>query len=275
MLIDNGLEEQMSIISQFNGNCLSIQERLSLETTLDQLKNEIQCDEILFWGKINGVEKDYYISIAVYYRGHPGFPLKKFYFCTSTNFNFSLISEIEIHQLDDLANLNTFFIGNPDVIIKTYPNDSNGKKQKNLTEGDRLSFLIRTIEHDTSVVPVGALKMLINNEMRKNESFTGLNLEEIKEIKNYVHFRPVECKNKKNLIALGDAVLNYEFLDSIQDDSIKGTWSIRLSNDGCVSLIRNNIWVGYSAYCKAGKNCYGGVYFGNGIKNQNIAFMQQ
>ena len=33
---------------------------------LDQLKSDIKCDEMQFWGKIIGAEKDYYISKALY-----------------------------------------------------------------------------------------------------------------------------------------------------------------------------------------------------------------
>ena len=44
-----------------------------------------------------------------------------------------------------------------------------------MTETDRLSYVVRTIDHDTSVVPVGAYKMLPINELRRNDLFEGFN----------------------------------------------------------------------------------------------------
>ena len=57
MNVADGLEEHMNPIAAANGVTLSIEERLKLETTLDQLNADIKCDEMLFWGKIMGVEK--------------------------------------------------------------------------------------------------------------------------------------------------------------------------------------------------------------------------
>ena len=69
MNIEDGLEEQLKEISAVNGVCLSLEERIKLLTTLDQLKLDIKCDEMQFWGKILGAEKDYYIAKAFYYKG--------------------------------------------------------------------------------------------------------------------------------------------------------------------------------------------------------------
>ena len=54
MNIEQGLEENMREISAANGVCLSLVEQLKLETTLDQLKSDIKCDEMQFWGIIYG-----------------------------------------------------------------------------------------------------------------------------------------------------------------------------------------------------------------------------
>ena len=89
MNIEYGLEDQMKEISAANGVCLSLEERIKLLTTLDQLKSDIKCDEMQFWGKILGAEKDYYIAKALYYKGFKNFPKKKYFFCSSNNFIFS------------------------------------------------------------------------------------------------------------------------------------------------------------------------------------------
>ena len=160
MNIENGLEDPMKEISSFNGVCLSLVERLKLETVLDQLKSDIKCDEMQFWGIIYGSEKDYYIAKALYYKGYPYFPKKKYYFCSSSNFIFSELPSVYPHHIPDFHKFNTYFIGNPDIILEKYDSEKinnlddemagdNFKpktKKKNMTETDRLSDRKHTSE---------------------------------------------------------------------------------------------------------------------------------
>ena len=288
MNIEQGLEEDMNYISEVNGVCLSIEERMKLLTLLDQLKTDIKCDEMLFWGKILGAEKDYYICKAIYYKGHQNFPRIKFYFCCSNSFIFSELPDIQPHQIDNFYKFNTYFIGNPDVILEKYDTKKNENlceeigdtfkpnlKKKNMTENDRLSFVVRSIDHDTSVVPVGAFKMLPINELRRNDLFEGLKCDELAKKEKYVHLRPVENKAKKDKIAMGKAVFDFEFLDSIADDPVKDSWSIHLDSTSSTSTLRSLIWPGYFAFHNANTDQFGGVYIGYGIKNIDIPFMQQ
>ena len=288
MNIEQGLEEHMKEISAVNGVCLSLEERIKLLTVLDQLKSDIKCDEILFWGKILGAEKDYYISKAIYYKGFQNFPKKKYFFCSSTNFIFSELPDIQLHHIDNFYKFNTYFIGNPDIILEKYESDQNRNldevigdtfkpklKRKNMTETDRLSFVVRTIDHDTSVVPVGGFKMLPINELRRNDLFEGLSSEDLDKKEKYVHFRPVENQEKKDKISMGKAVFDFDFLDSIADDPIKDSWTIHVDSTRTTSTLRNLIWPGYFAYHKSNTDEFGGVYIGYGIKNIDIPFMQQ
>ena len=46
---------------------------------LDQLKSDIKCDEMQFWGKIIGAKKYYYISkFSTYFIGNPDIILEKY-----------------------------------------------------------------------------------------------------------------------------------------------------------------------------------------------------
>ena len=288
MNIEQGLEESMKEISAVNGVCLSLEERIKLLTMLDQLKSDIKCDEMQFWGKILGAEKDYYISKALYYKGFQNFPKKKYFFCSSSNFIFSELPDIQPHHIDNFYKFNTFFIGNPDIILEKYESEQNKNidevigdtfkpklRKKNMTETDRLSFIVRTIDHDTSVVPVGGFKMLPINELRRNDLFEGLSSDDLDKKEKYVHLRPVENQEKKDKIAMGKAVFDFDFLDSIADDPIKQSWSIHVDSTRTISTLRNLIWPGYFAYHKANTDEFGGVYIGYGIKNIDIPFMPQ
>jgi radial spoke head protein 9 len=288
MNIEDSLEEQMKEISAVNGVCLSLEERIKILTTLDQLKSDIKCDEMQFWGKILGAEKDYYIAKALYYKGFKNFPKKKYFFCSSNNFIFSELPDIQPHHFDNFYKFNTYFIGNPDIILEKYDSAQNKNidevigdtfkpqlKKKNMTETDRLSFVVRTIDHDTSVVPVGGFKMLPINELRRNDLFEGLTADDLDKKEKYVHLRPVENQEKKDKIAMGKAVFDFDFLDSIADDPIKDSWSIHVDNMKSICTLRNLVWPGYFAYHKANTDEFGGAYIGYGIKNVDIPFMQQ
>ncbi|MCQ2821557.1 MAG: hypothetical protein MJ252_30230 [archaeon] len=294
MNIEQGLEDHMSFISPFCGVTLSIEERLKLDNELSKMKAEIQCDEILFWGKIMGAEKDYYIAKALYYKDSPFFPKKKFFFCTNSKFVFSELPPIQNHHLPDFNMFNSYFIGNPDTILVKYDKGKENKgilqeeeemiekgiynpnlKLKNLTEGDRLSFVVRTIDEDTSVVPIGGFKMLPIGELRRNDIFDGLSCEDLGKMEKYFHFRKTRNSEKKNLIDMGDAVFDFSFMDCLNEDEVKGAWSIKLSSDKTVSHIRSMLWPGYYAYHKANTDLFGGIYIGYGIKNKDFAFMQQ
>ena len=289
MNIENGLEEPMKEISAFNGVCLSLVERIKLETTLDQLKSDIKCDEMQFWGIIYGSEKDYYIAKALYYKGYPQFPKKKYFFCSSSNFIFSELPSLNSHQIPNFHKYNTYVIGNPDIILEKYESNNSSNfdeetegdsfkpklRKKNMTETDRLSFVVRAIDRDCSVVPVGGFKMMPINELRRNDLFEGLNSEDLDKKEKYLHFRPVENQEKKDKIAMGKAVFDFEFLDNITDDAIKDSWSIHVDSTKTISTLRSLVWPGYFAYCKANSDQFGGVYFGYGIKNIDIPFMQQ
>ena len=277
----------MKSISAFNCVSISIEEQIKLKTTLDQLKCDIKAEEMLFWGKILGAEKDYYIALAIYYKGFK-FPKKKFYFCSSSTFLFSELPEIQSHHLNEFSKFNTYFIGNPDVILEKFSDNKNinineqigdifkpNLKLKNLTESDRLSFVVRTIEHDTSIVPLGGFKMLPINEIRRNDLFEGLSSDELDKIENYFHFRKIESQNKRDMIDMGKAVFDFSFLDSLSDDNLKGAWSIQTDSAKTVCNIRSLVWNGYFAYHKANTNLFGSVYIGYGIKNMDIPFMQQ
>ena len=133
MNIEQGLEENMREISAANGVCLSLIEKLKLETTLDQLKSDIKCDEMQFWGIIYGAEKDYYIAKALYYKGNPEFPKKKYYFCSSSNFIFSQLPDIQAHHIQNFHKFNTYFIGNPDIILEKYDSENNANLEDELS----------------------------------------------------------------------------------------------------------------------------------------------
>ena len=160
--------------------------------------------------------------------------------------------------------------GDDDSVV---PGDDEKLPKKNFTELDRLSYVIRSIEHDCQVVPVGSFRMTPGNELVRNKSFEGLTLSSLKDLKNFGHFRKPEHQDKKDLINRGDSLNNWDFLDPVDKDLPKGSWSNFIDPSGSLSCLRSLLWPGYTSYHRASSDIYGGVYIGDGIKNSDLPFM--
>lgn len=93
------------------------------------------------------------------------------------------------------------------------------------------------------------------------------------ELRAYMHYRRPESykgiaqHKKPGIIKSGD------FLDCIDKDMPSGIWSVQHDTSGTMSYVRNLFWSGYTFYTAINSSEYGGVYFGNGVANQDIAFM--
>jgi len=77
-----------------NGTSLNLDERMRLEIALTQLQTEIAADELLFWGKVTGIDNDYYLAVSLTFKGQYEFPLKKFYWALSTDFTFADLPDL-------------------------------------------------------------------------------------------------------------------------------------------------------------------------------------
>jgi len=64
-----------------------------------------------------------------------------------------------------------------EVIVKPKP--------KSFTEIGRLAYVVRAIDIECTALPVGALKLTPSHELRYNENFIGLSIEEASKITNY------------------------------------------------------------------------------------------
>lgn len=64
-------------------------------------------------------------------------------------------------------------------------------------------------------------------------------------------------------------IFSSQFLDCLSSDMPKGCWSIQQTRD--LVTVRSFLWNGYMAYCQG--SLYGGIYFGNGLKNSDLPFI--
>jgi len=80
-------------------------------------------------------------------------------------------------------------------------------------------------------------------------------------------------EERKIYVENDDACFKFDILDNIEDDKIKGSWSIQLDPTKKICNVRSLLWPGYYAVHLSNSDLYGGVYFGNGKKNYDLPFM--
>jgi radial spoke head protein 9 len=143
-----------------------------------------------------------------------------------------------------------------------------------LTELDRLAFAVHSIDNNCQIVPCGAYKKNTIGEVGPNEAFSGLPVDKLTDLNNYMHVRPVEQQEKIELAKREEDIFNHEFLDCVALDVPVSSWSIQKDPiNPVIVTIRSRLWPGYYAYHRGNTGCYGGVYIGDGIKNVDLVFM--
>lgn len=281
---------------------------MQLEMALCQLRTTVKADELLFWGKITGLTQDYYIAMAVTFKGMYEFPLKQFYY-TRTNtpsFAFKEMPTLGLPDVEQDGAIDTaadFFTGDPARLLsgkapeegeeapaeevaeeeegETKPKDSEESEEeeikvpkKNLTELDRLATIVMAIENDCQICPLGAYRLTPEHQMRRASAFSGLNGDTAQDLSSYMHFRNVQdCEQKKADLEKAEATFKEDFLESIQQDAPKGCWNIQSNERGDTVLIRSLNWPGYQFFHKKSTNQFGGMYIGDGLKNQEVHFI--
>lgn len=95
------------------------------------------------------------------------------YYWTNEDFKFGELTECKHDLHSTIKGIRTPFLGHHEKILVK----QNNNLSKNITELDRLSFVVRQIENDCSSVPVGAFKITPTNEIRYNDHFQGLSVD--------------------------------------------------------------------------------------------------
>lgn len=241
-----------------------------------------------------GVVNDYYVAVGLKYVGVHDFPAKRFFWCSAaTQWIFAELPKPMMHLGKGLfERIQTFFTGECERVLvdragKTGRSDYSlgddvvvdasklelpvGKSS--VTELDRLTYLVYSVESECQTVPVGSVKYTPIHEVRRNEGFKGLRGDAAFKLENYAHFRPAATKEKRELIDRDDGIFNNNFLDSLSSDNLKDAWTIQKDITEGVAILRNILWPGYYAYHRAGTSIYGALYFGNGLRNNDLPFM--
>ncbi|CAD8126831.1 unnamed protein product [Paramecium sonneborni] len=256
------------------GQTLNLEERMRLQLAILKIQEHYVFDEVLFWGRVEGIEKDYYIALGIQYRGQYEFPLKKF-FWSSNNYHFAELPKYNEEFAQRAETLRESFTGQHEHIVFRTDEEINFEDSleipsqlpaKNFSELERLSYVVQSIEFQCASIPVGSYRLTPTHELIKT-SFKGVTAE----LKNYQHFRSPIRKDKQDLIARDEALYRPDFLDSLVDDSPNNQWSVQTDSTKRNITIRNLIWPGFLSYNN--DYTFGYAYFGDGVKNSDFEFL--
>lgn len=219
---------------------------------------------------------------------------KQFFFSVNDGISFALLPEADQWAVETSQKLNVMFSGNPARKYNNYQNKSSEEeesdepvdpeaqededdapvddeadddenrivKPRKLTEVERLSAVVRAIDSDCFIVPIGAFYMAATGEICRNLEFRGLTAEQARKLESYGLFR--DAQQESTLLRIRKAGLsnNFEFLDTIvstrpgessfrlgcEYDSfslISETWSLQTDDSQLNVRLRSLLWPGY------------------------------
>ena len=91
-------------------------------------------------------------------------------------------------------------------------------KNKNFTELDRLALIVASIEEECQIVPEGAYKLTNSNELRENQLYRGINLQDSQNPAKYYHFKKPDQNHLLNFLTKENALQHFDFLHNIASD---------------------------------------------------------
>ncbi|XP_004846531.1 radial spoke head protein 9 homolog isoform X3 [Heterocephalus glaber] len=255
-----------------SGLGLSPDRRAALLTSLQLVKRDYRYDRVLFWGRILGIVADYYIAQGL--SEDQLAPRKTLY---SLNcIEWSLLPPATEERATQMAMVKGRFMGDPSHEYE------HTEFQKMTAEDDvvvqvkeetRLVSVIDQIDKAVAIIPRGALFKTPFGPVHVNRTFEGLPLSEARKLSSYFHFRePVGLKNK-TLLEKADLDPSLDFLDSLEHDIPKGSWSIQMERGNSLVVLRSLLWPGFTFFHTPRTRNHGYIYVGTGEKNMDLPFM--
>ncbi|XP_068816861.1 radial spoke head protein 9 homolog [Capricornis sumatraensis] len=245
-----------------SGQGLSPDRRAALLTSLMLVKRDYRFDRVLFWGRILGLVADYYIAQGL--SEDQLAPRKTLYSlnCMEWSLLPPATKEMEIQT----SVVRGRFMGDPS-------HEYEHTEPQKVNDGEKAFEEEVPIDKAVAVIPRGALFKTPFGPINVNRTFEGLSLSEAKKLSSYFHFRePVELKNK-TLLEKAELDPSLDFMDSLEHDIPKGSWSVQMERGNALVVLRSLLWPGLTFYHAPRTKNYGYIYVGTGEKNLDLPFM--
>lgn len=263
-----------------------------IQHSLIVLQTENKFDNIYFWGRIDGVDNDYFIAFGYmndllsdrrYFYSHDcvdWFLLETWgnykaseWRCSDYAWNTLQGNASFIHQIAIVSNAQILHTRR-DARFQFSFKDSENKKFVEVKEDALLGNIVMSISDECFVVPRGAIFKRIDNRTISNPAFRGLDLVQSGKLINYQLLRRPQYKWNFNLLKRSDYNYATDFLDTL--DCIvpsDGSFAIRVDHLIGAVFIKSLHWPGTIFFHKCNTPFHGLVYFGTGRKNSDLLFM--
>lgn len=164
--------------------------------------------------------------------------------------------------------------GEVDPAANNQEDGAGSSENSPLTELDRLAVLVEAIDNVIAVAPLEAFVVSAMRQVVANPSFHGLDNERAGQLYNYFHLRRPELPERARALAPGSTglVRAGDFWDPLLQD-LDGSWAMSRDNTGAFVTLRNYFFPGAMAYHRVGERDHGYVYFGDGRRNPDLAYM--
>jgi len=260
-----------------SGIVLSPEQKASLQASLVILQNNQKFAHVHFWGKILGVKDDYYIAQGL---SNDLFAEKRTLYSKDC-VHWGLLTPPTSESLQKAKLMTGRFTGDPSYecehreITKNVVGETETEEEHvtMMKEEDRLAAVIAEIDQDVRIVPRGAFVQSPTGQVYKNRSFDGLTVAEAGKLCNYLHMRKAQNLYEKSLLQRANLDKSIDFMDSLEDDLPKSSWSLQFERGSGLATLRSLLWLGYVFYHVPDSRYYGSVYIGTGEKNIDLPFM--
>jgi len=259
-----------------SGVVLSIEQKTALESSLIILKNQQKFQLVQFFGKIIGIQNDYFIVQGV---GKDSLKDRKTLYSLDC-IKWGLMPSPNEETRRKCLLIKGRFTGNPSHEY-THSEKSQEAEDKDeespvilVKEEDRLAITIENILQDVAIVPRGAFIRTPLDEVIPNRTFEGLSASESTRLSSYYHFRDPILLHEKSLLEKADLDKAIDFLDPIDTDIPEGgSWSVQSERGSGLVVLRSLHWLGFTFYHVPASDRFGYVYVGTGEKNLDLPFM--
>ncbi|XP_005999412.1 radial spoke head protein 9 homolog [Latimeria chalumnae] len=261
-----------------NGLLLSTEQKAALQTSLLIMEKNYKFRRVFFWGKILGREADYFIAQGIVGQDEMG---EKQTLYSMNCMEWHLLSPATDAMIAQTSLVKGRFTGDPSFESEYSENKKPAEGEEpteeeniiRVKEEDRLTVAIAMIDKEVAIVPRGAYIKIPQGEIHRNRHFEGLGVDEAGKLGSYFHFaEPVRLK-MQTLLQKADLDPSIDFLDSLESDIPKGSWSLQYERGSSLVVLRSLLWLGLTFYHIPMTPQHGYIYMGTGEKNIDLPFM--
>lgn len=228
-----------------------------------------------------GTKKNYNIIISINYEQKKYFPILSFYWSDNL-LDFSPLPILNEEDKKILSNKNEYLTGEHDKFVHIFEDNEEffdfndfekikekGNKRGNLKEIHLVSYLVNKITEESAVFPKKSFFLNFNDnlDLERNFRFTK---EDSSKYENYLKFKNPTEEKINYYMALRERK-NVDLYEDISKN--QNEFNIISNFLGNKRWVKSLLWPGFINYSRTNSNYFGFVYFGYGLRNNDLEFI--